>query len=333
MRTIVLGGTRFIGRAVVEELVTAGHQVLVVHRGEHEPEGLPDVPHLHVHRRDLASRATELQRFAPDGLIDMSAMTRMDALAALDAIPAELRLVVASSIDVYRAFASVWAGTVTDPVPLTEDSPVRTEPSPDRSYVMEGYDYDPAEYENLDVEAAYLAHGATVCRLPMVYGPHDFKRREEFVLRRLRARRRALPVGAAGFLWSRGYAPELARGMRLALEDPGAAGEVFNLCEEQCAPMRLWIEQILAASGAEIELVRVPDDVLPEDLDITADIPQHWMASADKAHRELGWRHADPENCIRRSVQWHLAQPVPVDDDFAADDRALAVAHSHAPNR
>ena len=34
MRIIVLGGTRFIGRASVEELVRAGHSVMVVHRGE-----------------------------------------------------------------------------------------------------------------------------------------------------------------------------------------------------------------------------------------------------------------------------------------------------------
>ena len=324
MRTIVLGGTRFIGHAVVEELVASGHDVLVVHRGEHEPPDLPDVSHLHVHRRRLAEKAAELRRFAPDGVVDMSAMTGGDAAAALDALPPGVRLVVASSIDVYRAFASVWAGTVTDAVPLTEESALRDGPPPDRSYVMEGYDYDPAEYENLDVERAYLARGGTVCRLPMVYGPRDFKRREELVLSRVRAGRRALPVGAGSFLWSRGFAPDLARGMRLALEHPEAGGEVFNLCEEPCAPIRLWIEQIIAAAGADLELVRVPDAALPEDLDITGDIAQHWMASAEKARRVLGWRHGDPADRVAASVHWHLEHPPPPRTDFAADDAALS---------
>ena len=171
MRTVVLGGTRFIGRAVVDELLSSGHEPLVVHRGEHEPGGLPDVPHLHVHRRQLASRSSELSAFAPDGLIDLSAMTGRDAATALDAVPDGVRKVVASSIDVYRAFSSLWEGTVTDTLPLTEDSPLRSGPPPDRAYVMEGYDYEPAEYEKLDVEAAYLARGGVVCRLPMVYGP------------------------------------------------------------------------------------------------------------------------------------------------------------------
>lgn len=326
MRTIVLGGTRFIGRAVVAELVAAGHDVLVVHRGQHEPGGLPDVAHVHADRRDLSSCAEEFRRFRPDGVIDVSAMTGSDATTALAAVPEGPRLVAMSSIDVYRAFAAVWAGTVTDAVPLTEDSPLRDGPPPDRTYVMEGYDHEPSESEKLDVEAAYLAHGGTVCRLPMVYGPHDYKRREDFVLRRVRAQRNQLPIGAGGFLWSRGYAPELARGIRSALEHPAAAGEVFNLCEAQCAPLRLWIEQIIVAAGAELDLVRVPDEALPEDLDITADIAQHWLASPTKAKHVLGWVHRDPATCVSESVAWHMHHTPSGDIGFTADDRALALA-------
>jgi nucleoside-diphosphate-sugar epimerase len=235
-----------------------------------------------------------------------------------------LALVVASSMDVYRAFSSLWKGTVTDPVPLTEESAVRAEPPPDRALVMEGYDYAPADYEKLDVEAAYLARGGTVCRLPMVYGPYDYKRREDFLLRRIRAGRRRIPTGAGGFLWSRGHVADLARGIRLALERQQAQGEVFNLCESTCAPFRLWMEWILEATGVQVELVRVPDALLPDDLDITGDIGQHWLANAEKARELLGWVHSDPRERVRDSVRWHLAHP-PADEDhdFAADERAL----------
>jgi nucleoside-diphosphate-sugar epimerase len=326
MRTVILGGTRFVGRAVADELLSSGHDLLIVHRGHHEPAGLPDVPHLHVHRRDLASCAEDLRRFDPDGVVDVSAMTGADATAALMAIPKDVRLVAVSSSDVYRAYEAVFAGTVTDAVPLAEDSALRDGPPPDRTYVMEGYDYEPSEYENLDVEAAYLDRGGTVCRLPMVYGPHDFKRREDFVLSRVIAGRSRLPIGAGGFLWSRGFAPELARGIRLALEHPAAAGEVFNLCEAQCAPVRLWVEQIIAAAGASIELVRVPDEALPEDLDITGEIAQPWLTSAAKASAILGWVHAEPAECVERSVRWHMGHSGIRETDFSADDAALALA-------
>lgn len=290
MRTVVLGGTRFIGRALVDELLDHGHELLVVHRGEHEPPGLPDVEHLHVDRAGL-TRA-QLERFRPDAVVDMCCMSAADAEPVLAALPPGTRMVVASSIEAYRAFASLLAGTVTDALPLTEDSPLREGPPPEGSSDKPG------------AERAYLERGGAVCRLPMTYGPHDYKRREGFVLDRLADGR--IPVGAGGFLWSRGYAPELARGLRLALDRPG---EVFNLCEAECAPVRLWIEQILAAAGAEVELERVPDAELPEDMDIAGDIAQHWLCSPAKAERLLGWVHAGPAECVRRSVAWHLDNP------------------------
>ncbi|MGH2953786.1 MAG: NAD-dependent epimerase/dehydratase family protein [Solirubrobacterales bacterium] len=177
------------------------------------------------------------------------------------------------------------------------------------------------------MEATYRARGAVVCRLPMVYGPHDYKRREEFVLRRIRAGRPRIPTGAGAFLWSRGHVADLARGMRLALEHPDVDGEVFNLCEPQCASLRLWMEWIAEAAAVSLEFVRVPDEFLPVDLDLTADIPQHWLASSEKARQVLGWVHRDPQASVRASVQWHLEHPpTDIDRDFGADERALQAA-------
>jgi nucleoside-diphosphate-sugar epimerase len=326
VRILVLGGTRFLGLALVGELLEAGHSVAVVHRGEHEPEGLAGVEHIHVDRRRLGERRRELAGFKPDAAIDLSAMTADEAGAALDALDPSLRLVVASSADVYRACASIFEDRVTDAAPLAEDAPLREGPPPDRDTVLSGWDYDPAAYEKLDVERAYLDRGGIVCRLPVVYGEHDYKRREEFVLCRVRAGRRRIPVGPGGFLWSRGYAPELARGLRLAVEGADR-GEVFNLAERTCAPIRLWVEQILAAAGHEAELVRVPDARLPEDLALTGEIAQPWMVDSTKAAERLGWVHAPPRACVEKSVRWHLDHPPAAGRDnldFEADDAALA---------
>ena len=117
MKIAVLGGTRFIGRALVAELVEARHSVLLVHRGRHEPEELAGLPHLHADRGELDRHRQSLASFAPDAVADLSAMTEHDATTAVEVF-GDVRLVVASSIDVYRAFASVYDGSITDPVPL-----------------------------------------------------------------------------------------------------------------------------------------------------------------------------------------------------------------------
>lgn len=326
MRTIVIGGTRFIGRAVVAELVKHNHDVLIVHRGHHEPAGLPAAEHLHADRTELVSRRSELERFRPDAVVDMSAMTAQDAEAVLAAIPRGLRLLAISSMDVYRAFDALWSDTVTDPVPLREDSPLRTGPPPDRGIVPPGYSYDPAEADNLLVEKAYRSHGATICRLPMVYGPHDYQRREEFILARVRAGRREIPIGAANFLWSRGYVADLASAIRLAVEHDASAGETFLLCEHECASIELWARQILKSAEYDAELVHVPAHALPTDLELTGHIPQHFVGDASKAREQLGWHHSHPADRVAESVSWHLAHPPDTSGprDWATDDAALA---------
>ena len=69
MRVVVVGGTRFVGRAIVEDLAAAGHDLLLVHRGTLEPEGMPDAAHLHTERKDLLSHKNELAAFKPDAAI------------------------------------------------------------------------------------------------------------------------------------------------------------------------------------------------------------------------------------------------------------------------
>lgn len=136
MRVIVLGGTRFIDRAIVEELVGGSHEVMVIHRGETEPEDLPAVAHLHADRQTLP---------------------------ALKAIPQQALPVVLSSADVYRASEGVHHGVALDPVPIDEHSALRQQRYPYRGH-LEGMD----DYEKLDVEEAYSARNAVILRLPAI---------------------------------------------------------------------------------------------------------------------------------------------------------------------
>ena len=313
-----MGGTRFIGRASVEELAAAGHQPLLIHRGRLEPDDLPTAEHLHTDRAELASHRDELARFRPDAVLDCRALTRRDAEVALEALPNVERWVVISSIDVYRAFGALNQDRETDPVPLDEDSPLR----PDR-YPYRGRLPDQEDYDKLDVEDVYLPRGATSLRLPMVYGEHDYQLREEFILRRVRAGRERIPIGSGGWLACRAYVRDVAQAVRLALEAPNVGG-VFNVCEDRTYSMRMWAQMILDAADSKAELVRVPDDRLPEDLNLTGNVRQHIAATAGKARAELGWTTSDPLETLRTTVRWHLDHPpAGASADFAADDRAL----------
>jgi nucleoside-diphosphate-sugar epimerase len=284
----------------------------VVHRGDHEPDGLVPADHAHVDRHDGTALAAALKPFDPEALVDISGMNAAAADAALGAVGASVKLIAISSGDVYRAYDGLHSDRTTDALPLTEESPLR-----ERRFV------DGPQYENLEMEERYLPRGATVLRLGAVYGEHDYQRRFEFILRRVRAGRRQIPVGSGQFLFSRVYVGDVAAAVSLALggDFPGA----FNVVEPSTAPYRLFAEQILAAAdAADVELVKVRDDLLPEDLSLTGALSQDLLMDSLKARTVLGWAPTDPAGTLRTSVEWHLANP-PEDasDDFSADDAVL----------
>ncbi len=180
-------------------------------------------------------------------------------------------------------------------------------------------------YEKLDVEEAYLRREATVCRLPLVYGERDGQRREEPILRRVRAGRSSIPTGPGSFLWTRGYVRDVASGVRMALESEATIGEVLNLGESRTWSMGLWARHVLEVAGGQARFVRVPDPLLPEDLRLLGTVSQHLLVDSSKARDLLGWTEIDPHEALRRSVTWHLAHPPePAAGDFTDDDRALA---------
>ena len=76
MKTLVLGGTRFIGPPAVRLLVAQGHEVTVFHRGQSNTAPLPEVRHVHGDRKQLTDFADELRRLEPDVVLDMSPSSR-----------------------------------------------------------------------------------------------------------------------------------------------------------------------------------------------------------------------------------------------------------------
>lgn len=314
-RVIVLGGTEFIGRHLVEELAAAGDEVLVVHRGVHEPEDLVPVEHLHSTRQELVEHRRRLQAFEADAVVDMYSRDGPACQAAVDVLGPGLRWVIVSSCDVYRAFASARAGLQTDAVPLDETAVLR----PLSQRFLDGAEGG----ENLEAEAVGETVSASVVRLGAVYGEYDPQRRHEFVLRRIRAGRNRMPIGAGAFLFSRVYAGDAARAIVAAMKSDEAVGEVFNVAERKTQGWQQWAAATVAAAGASLELVEVPDARLPGDMRITGSVAQHLLIDSSKARSVLGWAETTPDRALADSVRWHLEHPPNSDSDFAADDEAL----------
>lgn len=102
MRILILGGPNFLGRAMVDAALAAGHDVTVFNRGQTNPDLYPEIEKLHGDR-DGNLDALKGRRW--DAVIDNSGyvprIVRQSAELLSDAVG---RYVFISSISVYRDF-------------------------------------------------------------------------------------------------------------------------------------------------------------------------------------------------------------------------------------
>ena len=275
MRVLVLGGTGFIAPHIVRRLYQHGHHVSVLRRGSAAAEIPEGVQVIAGDRNRLAESMAKFRNCRPDAVVDALAFTEAQAhglMAAFTGITK--RIVVLSSGDVYRAndvLSRRIQSTEIDPTPLSELSPLR-----DRLYPYRGLPVPPMagtnvdNYEKILVERAVMGNAqlpVTILRLPMVYRPgaySDKKRRFWAYLKRMDDGWPAVLFDQRTRPWraSWGYVTDVADAVRLAVENDGAAGEIYNVGEAEGLDMQGWVRELAAAAGWHGRIV-VADEPCP----------------------------------------------------------------------
>ena len=273
MRCLIIGGTRVIGPYVVRNLQLRGWNVAVLHRGLHVA-ALP--PNVQRFTDDFAGIPVlrvppAAIRFAPDVVLHMIAMGEQDAEAAMAMFAGRAgRIVVLSSGDVYRAYGR-FIGTEPGPIeptPLNEDAPLREQLFPYREAASSKGDlkywYDKILVEN-SVRGRTELPG-TVLRLPKVYGPGENADLATIYGFRHQPQWR----------WTHGYVDNVAKAIALAVCDPRAANNVFNVGEAHTPTM------------AE-RLSRLPERDVPLATEDPKNFAQDIAYDTSKIRRELGF--------------------------------------------
>lgn len=338
MNVLVLGGTNFIGAHAVRRLVALGHDVTVFHRGETAAELPPSARHLYGDRKQLSEYADQFRQLAPEVVLDTRAMTEQDARNVVHTFTGVAEhLVVLSSGDVYRAYDRLRGADPgpPDPTPLTETSPLRDKLYPYRRYAESPED-EMYSYDKILVERVVMARPdrlpGTVLRLPMVFGPGDYQHRLFGYLKRMDDERPfiILPEKQAPLRALRGYVEDMAEAISLCVVKEAAADRIYNVAYQENFTEEQFLELVAAAAGWHGDILKVPNEGLPEPLAWNADEnpAQDWSVDSSRIREELGYRELVPQDeALRRAVAWERANPPsesPADRfDYGAEDEIV----------
>jgi nucleoside-diphosphate-sugar epimerase len=251
VRILVLGGTSFVGRAIVEDALRTGAEVTLFGRGKTAPDLFPDLTRL-TGDRDAGDYAA-LGTGSWDAVADVSGYVPRHVGQAMDALGERAgRYLFISSHAVYR-LDGIGPGSA-------EDTPRR--PPVRDTEELTGETYGPLKVACEDDVVARYGARATIVRPGKVAGPNDWQNGLTYWVRRAsRGGRVALPGDPdqpVQVIDSRDLARLVVQ--LLADDRPGAFHAVGPA---QPVTMGGLIRTCARAAGTHVDVVPVPPETAP----------------------------------------------------------------------
>ena len=303
MRSLILGGSVFVGKRLVAALLDAGHEVSVLNRGL-TPTTLPGgVHHLVADRNDIGSMRTALGTTQWDAVFDVSGFV----MAAGGSDIHDLLDLFHGRVGTYVYVSSIMAydQSLVGVFPWTEDMPSNTDGA--RSY---------GGFKAMSERAMLQRHTmdgfpVVIVRPAAIYGPDNniYDMETPMFLRLLQHRPILLPHGGL-VVGSYGHVDDLVAFMLVASTIPSARGEIFNVTTSAVTTRR-YVTTLAEIVGVEPNIVEVPDDVLKS---VTMPVFSHLFGI--RHHAELSTAKADAVLRPRHSFhaghemtyEWFLSQ-------------------------
>ncbi|MEK7487480.1 MAG: NAD-dependent epimerase/dehydratase family protein [Planctomycetota bacterium] len=321
MRILMIGGTNLTGPYILQNLVSQGHKVALFHRKK-SPTPLPEsVIEILGDKKNLTHSLSFFQEFKPEVALHMVAYTREDAETFMNAFQGiARRVVVPSSIDVYCAYGRLHGSEPgePDPMPLTEDSPLREK----LSVRGEGY-------EKKWVEQVVMNHPTlpgTILRLPMIYGRNDGGRTFPYV-KRMQDHRPFILLDEIYAQWqaARGYSENVAHAITLAVTQEKARHRIYNVAELETPCEQDWVQKIAHLLKWPGKIIVVPRYMK---LGMDGDFRQQWIVDTHRIREELGYKEiVAPDEGLARTVAWQSEHSPAVIDptnfNYAEEDQLL----------
>jgi nucleoside-diphosphate-sugar epimerase len=324
---LVIGGTRFLGRHLVEELRGHGYDVTTFNRGRHDDPFADDddVARVSGDRTDRTELRAAALSVEPDAVFDVVAYRPGEVEVATDLFADVDAYVYVSSGD---AYAAEQIPKREDETPIHECTSEQAEDDGDETYGPRKAGGDRAAFA-----AAADGVRAMSVRPCVVYGPHDYTGRLDYWLHRVTTADRVLLPGDGTNLWHRAYVEDVARALRIVAEE-GTAGEAYNVGDRRLLTLEETVELAADVAGTDVEVVHASErelavaDLSPTDFPLYRDYP-HVLAT--DALASLGWESTPVEAAMDRTVAAYRASDrtdgdgVEEGPDRATEERVLQV--------
>ncbi|ELY89104.1 NAD-dependent epimerase/dehydratase [Natrialba hulunbeirensis JCM 10989] len=299
---LVIGGTRFIGRHLVSDLLEHDYDVTLLNRGTRENPFADDdrVDHIEGDRTNDSALEAAAATIDPDAVFDCVAYYPKDVQAAT-------RIFADCEAYVYISSGAAYGREEIpkreNETPLESCSPEAATDDSDATYGKRK-----AEGDRAIEAAADRGVNAMSVRPCIVYGPDDYTERLDFWIDRVNQHDRVVVPGDGTNVWHRAFVDDVASALRIVAER-GEAGEAYNVGDRQLVTLDEMVDLIADALGTTVDVVHAgprelaAGEIDPTDYPLYREYP-HVLSTAKLA--ALGWESTALESAMEQSVEDHL---------------------------
>jgi nucleoside-diphosphate-sugar epimerase len=317
MNILVIGGTLFIGRALVQALLKQGHEVTILHRNPKHTLG-KQVRSLIADRNDANAVRDVLAGHRFDIVFDnvYDNTTAEQVIGTVRAVRSFDRYIFMSSVAAYG-----------DGLDHREDDPLAPNRHPDR-YVRN---------KAMTERALFRLHHkeklpVVTLRPPYIYGPGNPYYREAFFWDRIRAGRPVIIPGDGTRLMQFVFIDDLVAACFAAMTVKNAVGQAFNVADARPVSQTRFVQMLGDAAGQKPHLVNVPRVTIeraggniysdPMYFGQYLDLPPITM-QVHRLRRILGVKPTPLSEGLRTTYAWYSKQK-PGKLDIAFEDSLLS---------
>jgi nucleoside-diphosphate-sugar epimerase len=194
-----------------------------------------------------------------------------------------------------------------DPIPLTEDAPLRESRYPYRK-MAPSPDHWMMQYDKVLVEQVLMHQtDLPICilRFPAVVGPNDYRRFQRWLQPMLRGDMKLrIQDGWAKWRWTHGLAEDVAEAVVLAVVNSASAGRIYNVGEAHAPTMVERLMEFARVAGWEGRIFEVPEAEIGENDRMPYDFTHHVAYDTARIRTELGYNEVIPRQiALRRTLE------------------------------
>lgn len=305
MHCLVIGGTRYMGRIVIDRMLERGDEVTVYSRGNNRPQWWDKVNHIIGDRNDLKDLNINLRGKTFDTVIDTQAFKKEDVESIVQILEGNIgRYLFVSTGSVYLSGMLDFSTHV----PFKES---------DVDWFNIDYSYPECEdpygvgkrhcekWLNENSRVPY-----TIIRIPAVMGWDDDTLRMWWWVQRILDGGTILVPSEQDCPFRTLYSEDAADNWLRALDSPLAVNQTYHIAMQEIMTIRRWADELWKAAGTQGTIVYVPQEAIEKEKTLNGYLPPlckgyPYIHDLSKAEQDFGFSTTPVDKWLGKTVEWY----------------------------